>query len=61
MTELRSGSYMLTFDTVVRAIVQAKNAYGWSSISDPNTEGARIQTEPLKVKSLADISEVTSI
>lgn len=44
MTVLRTGQYNLDFGGLVQAKVIAKNVYGWSSMSDANSDGAKIQT-----------------
>jgi len=39
---LREAPFSLTYDTLVRAKVLARNERGWSAASDPNSSGARI-------------------
>jgi hypothetical protein len=38
--------YNMEWNHLVQAKVSAKNQYGWSEISDANTDGARIQETP---------------
>lgn len=47
MKDLRASPFLLTYDTLVRAKVLARNERGWSVPSDPNSSGARVQVEPL--------------
>jgi hypothetical protein len=47
MADLREAPFSLTYDTLVRAKVLARNERGWSDASDANTEGAKIQVKPL--------------
>ena len=49
MHDLRAAPFSLTYDTLVRAKVLARNARGWSIASDANTAGARIEVEPSAV------------
>ena len=42
MADLRAAPFSLTYDTLVRAKVLARNERGWSAESDANTVGARI-------------------
>jgi hypothetical protein len=44
---LMKAPFLLEFDDLVQIRVQAKNSRGWSDFSDLNTDGARIQSEPL--------------
>jgi len=46
MKDLRASPFLLTYDTLVRAKVLARNERGWSVPSDPNSSGARVQVEP---------------
>ena len=48
MTYLRTdANFLLPYGRLVEAKVQAFNRNGWSTISDPNTSGTTIKTEPL--------------
>jgi len=47
MHDLRAAPFSLTYDTLVRAKVLARNERGWSAASDNNTVGAKVQVEPL--------------
>ena len=49
MIKLREGVYSLEFNGLVSAKLKARNMYGWSMVSDANTEGALVQTQPIKV------------
>jgi hypothetical protein len=44
MAVLRGLRFRLTFDTLIKAKIQAQNEFGWGEISDANTDpaGARI-------------------
>jgi len=42
MHDLRAAPFLLTYDTLVRAKVLARNERGWSAPSDPNSSGAKI-------------------
>jgi hypothetical protein len=42
MHDLRAAPFSLTYDTLVRAKVLARNERGWSVASDPNSIGARV-------------------
>ena len=53
MSVLRLTPYELSFDTVVKAKVMAKNIYGNGPLSTANTTGAKIQNVPLQVKNLS--------
>jgi len=46
MADLRAEPFSLTYDTLVRAKVLARNERGWSAASLPNSAGAKIQIEP---------------
>ena len=47
MADLRAAPFSLTYDTLVRAKVLARNERGWSAASDANTVGAKVQVQPL--------------
>jgi hypothetical protein len=47
MHDLRAAPFSLTYDTLVRAKVLARNERGWSAASEANTVGAKVQVEPL--------------
>ena len=47
MHDLRASPFNLVYDTLVRAKVLARNERGWSTASEPNSAGARVQVEPL--------------
>lgn len=49
MHDLRAAPFGLTYDTLIRAKVLARNERGWSTASDPNSSGARVQVEPSAV------------
>jgi len=49
MHDLRASPFTLTYDTLVRARVLARNERGWSTASDPNAAGARVEVEPSAV------------
>ena len=49
MATLRDTPYELVLEDFVVARVKAFNAFGWSLDSQPNTGGAKIQTEPAKM------------
>lgn len=49
MHDLRASPFGLTYDTLVRARVLARNERGWSIASDPNTVGAQVEVEPSAV------------
>jgi hypothetical protein len=53
-------TFLLTFDQLVRAKVQVSNEYGWSELSDANTDGAHIQTEPKQVVGVTENNELTT-
>jgi len=42
MADLRAAPFSLTYDTLVRAKVLARNERGWSAASDANTVGAKV-------------------
>jgi len=42
MADLRAAPFSLTYDTLVRAKVLARNERGWSAASDENTVGAKV-------------------
>ena len=42
MADLRAAPFSLTYDTLVRAKVLARNERGWSTASLSNTVGAQI-------------------
>jgi hypothetical protein len=47
MHDLRASPFNLVYDTLVRAKVLARNERGWSTASAANSDGARVQVEPL--------------
>jgi hypothetical protein len=47
IADLRAAPFSLTYDTLVRAMVLARNERGWSATSDANTVGAKVQVQPL--------------
>jgi hypothetical protein len=47
MKDLRASPFNLVYNTLVRAQVLARNERGWSIASEPNSDGARVQVEPL--------------
>lgn len=47
MHDLRASPFYLGYDVLVRAKVLARNERGWSVASNPNSDGARVQVEPL--------------
>ena len=47
MADLRESPFSLTYDTLVRAKVLARNERGWSAESPANTGGAKVQWKPL--------------
>jgi hypothetical protein len=49
MHALRASPFLLTYDTLIRAKVLARNERGWSAESDPNASGAQVQVEPSAV------------
>jgi len=49
MHALRAAPFYLTYDTLIRAKVLARNERGWSNASAPNSAGATIQVEPSAV------------
>lgn len=49
LVNLRSEPFLLDYPMVVRAKVRSRNANGWSTFSDVNTEGAIIKTEPAQM------------
>lgn len=61
MSVLRDADqYGMEFDMLVQAQVKARNQYGWSMISESNSDGARIQTQPSQVKDLTEDNLRTS-
>jgi hypothetical protein len=58
MTELRQ-EFGLPYGRLVVAKVQAQNRRGWSVLSESNTSGALIETEPVKMQLPVD-GEFTS-
>lgn len=51
MTVLRAVPFSLAQKAMVVARASAKNVIGWSSLSLPNTDGAKIQVEPYQMNS----------
>lgn len=47
MADLREAPFSLTYDTLVRAKVLARNERGWSAESPANTDGAKVKWKPL--------------
>ena len=49
MADLREAPFSLTYETLVRAKVLARNERGWSAESPANTnpDGAKVQWKPL--------------
>jgi hypothetical protein len=63
MAVLRGPRFRLTFNTLIKAKIQAQNEFGWGEISDANTDpaGARIQTEPVAVRNVRRGDETSEI
>jgi len=49
MTTLRISPFFLDLNTLVKAVTQAKNTNGFGDLSEANTTGGSIQTEPAKM------------
>jgi hypothetical protein len=49
MKTLRTAPFNLDLNTIVKAITQAKNTNGFGDLSEANTTGGSIQTEPAKM------------
>lgn len=61
LTTLIASPYSLTLDQLVVARVQAYNSFGWSVVSQPNTGGAKIQTEPAQMPAPVYVDASSSI
>ena len=48
-----TGSFKLTYNTLVTAVVSAYNINGYGDFSDPNLSGAVIQTAPTAMAAVA--------
>ena len=55
-----SDTYLLAVGTLIEVKVEAKNAIGYSTESLPNTTGATVKTEPVKVTGLANGSSTNA-
>lgn len=60
MSVLKASSYNLKWNNLIVAKVRARNLYGWSLLSEANTDGARIQTAPAKIQDLVEDNSMTS-
>jgi len=60
MSVLKASTYNLKWNNLIVAKVRARNLYGWSLLSEANTDGARIQTAPAKIQDLVEDNSMTS-
>jgi hypothetical protein len=60
MSVLTASPYLVEFDEVVVVRVSAKNSYGWSATSTPNTIGAQIRRKPDQMTAPVEVSRTDS-
>jgi hypothetical protein len=59
MTTLRASPFNLLYNQSIKVIAQAKNTNGWGDISEANSDGARIQTEPGQMNAVTRVYDTT--